>query len=455
MPEPRRFYSHRSEEIRASAGIHTGQDLHVPLNHTHDPKRPSWVTTAADPHTDFSLQNLPWGVFRRQGLEPRGGVAIGDCVFDLAAALASGLFRGSDMDVAHAAARSDLREFLSLGNAAASALRSRVFELLAEGGERANEASSLRDKLLVPLDSVELMLPLAPGSFTDFCSSLHHIRRMGRGRPTHPAWDKLPVAYNGRASSVRASGSPVQRPRGQFAQPGSSETLFGPEPMLDFELELGAWLNQDTTLGEPITVEAASRCIFGYCLVNDWSARAIQFFEMALGPFLGKSFLTTISPWIVSEEALAPFRTDAPRRESGEPPVPQHLHDAPDGGIAIGLEATLQTAAMRASGAAPHPIVRTNTRHLHWTFAQMIAHQASNGCSLGCGDLVACGTVSGPEDISRACLAEHVQPLALPGGESRSYLQDGDEVALSARAIRDGYASIGFGTCAGKICAAK
>jgi fumarylacetoacetase len=433
----------------------------VQLNDTHDPERASWLESANHVSSDFPIQNLPFGVFKRlHGLghgHGRGGVAIGDHVIDLGAVLELGLLTGSVADVALAASGPSLEPLLRLGRPAARALRAALSDLLRVGGARANEARALAERWLVPLADVAVQLPLEPRSFTDFCASRHHFERMGAGRTLHPAFNVLPVAYNGRASSVRASGFPVRRPLGLFGEAGSAGRIAA-EPMLDFELELGAWLSGDSPLGQPLPLTAAEEHVFGYCLVNDWSARAIQFFEMALGPFLGKSFMTTVSPWIVTVDALAPFRIPGPVRAASQPAVPTHLRcetDQREGGLSLSLEARLYSQLARVRGAAPVTIVRTDTRHLYWTFAQMIAHQASNGCDLRSGDLVATGTVSGPQDEARACLAEltavGTQPLSLADGEQRTFLEDGDELSLHARAQRPGQTTIGFGECRGIV----
>jgi fumarylacetoacetase len=331
-----------------------------------------------------------------------------------------------------------------------SALRARHSDLFREGGAGDREQLGA---LLVPMAEAELLLPLKPTAFTDFCTSYDHIRRMGGGPPKLAALS-LPVAYNGRASSVRPSGTPVVRPSGQFeTPPGSNEVKFGPEPMLDFELEFGAWLRGGNALGEPLDVREAEALMFGCCLVNDWSARGIQFFESILGPHLGKSFLTTISPWIVTMEALAPFRVAARGRTEDEPAVPAYLLGAADreaGGINIELTADLASAE-----GAQARIVRSNLAELFWTLAQMVAHQASNGAPLEAGDLIATGTVSGAAEEARACLAEITlrggAPIELPDGSKRTMLEDGDTLTLRGRAVAEGYVSIGFGACAGTI----
>jgi fumarylacetoacetase len=421
------------------------------LNPTHDPARRSWIESANDPDGDFPIQNLPFGLFDA-GDGPRGGVAIGDRIVDLVRLRATGLLTGQAGEAAQAATGPTLAPLLSCTPAAVSALRARLSDLLRRGGDGQGIAAAL-----IPMADAELLLPLKPAAFTDFCTSYDHIRRMGGGTPKLPALS-LPVAYNGRASSVRASGAPVVRPCGQYeTAPGSGEVRFGPEPMLDFELEFGAWLRGGNRIGVGVGMADAEAMLFGCCLVNDWSARGIQFFESVLGPHLGKSFLTTISPWIVTMEALAPFRIAARGRAEGEPDVPAYLRDAADrarGGIAIELTADLATGTGTGTGQAQR-IVRSNLRDLYWTLAQMVAHQASGGAPLEAGDLIATGTVSGPEEEARACLAEITirggAPIAFADGTTRTMLEDGDTLTLRGRAMAEGFVPIGFGPCAGNI----
>ncbi|MBN8831379.1 MAG: fumarylacetoacetate hydrolase family protein [Sphingomonadales bacterium] len=418
--------------------------MSIEINATHDPARRSWVESANRPETDFPIQNLPFGLFRT-GDHVRGGVALGDRIVDVAALLRTGLLRGAAAEAAQAAAGPDLAPLLACAPTAVSALRAELSELFREGG-RGDRAAL--ESVLVPMASAELLLPLKPTAFTDFCTSIDHIKRMGQ-RDAPLAAMALPVAYNGRASSVVVSGTPVVRPTGQFIPaPGSSDFRFGPEPMLDFELEFGVWLREGNGMGQPIGMAGADSAMFGCCLVNDWSARGIQFFESILGPHLGKSFVTTISPWIVTMEALAPFRVAARGRDAGEPDVPGYLLDPADrnhGGIDIELTAEL----------AGQRIVRTNLKELFWTLAQMVAHQASNGAPLERGDLIATGTVSGAAQEARACLAEITmrggETIALPDGSSRSWLHDGDTLTLRGKAQAQGYVPIGFGECAGTI----
>lgn len=415
------------------------------INATHDPSRRSWVASA-NSLSDFPLQNLPFGLFRLPRQPPRGGVALGEEIIDLAHLLESGLLQGGARSAAHAASGDSLASLLACDPSEVSALRAQLSELFKEG----NDSPRAR-QCLVPAASAELLLPLKPPAFTDFCTSIDHIRRMGKGSAPLAAMS-LPVAYNGRASSVRVSGTPVMRPWGQFQDSPGAPVRFAPEPLLDFELEVGAWLRGGNALGSPLSVAAAEQMIFGCCLVNDWSARGIQFFESILGPHLGKSFLTSVSPWIVTREALAPFRVPARGRESNEPAVPAHLFDPADraaGAIQVELTAELHSA----SGARLR-ITRSQLADLYWTLAQMIAHQASNGAPLETGDLIATGTVSGASEDSRGCLAEITlggSPLLLPDGTSRTMLSDGDTLTLRGMAHAEGFVSIGFGVCSGTL----
>ena len=424
------------------------------LNVTHDPTRRSWIESANIPNHDFPLQNLPLGVFSAHGKSLRAGIAIGDQVLDITAANRAGLFTGLAEKAAQAVADGSLNALMALGPSASSALRLQVFELLAVGGAASVRAQAHADQLLLPINTVEMQLPCAIGGFTDFLTSVEHLSRARSA--THPdnpvpeAFYHLPLAYNGRASSVRVSGHNVIRPHGQSRGVGGA-VYFGPAKALDFELELGAFVGPGNDLGARITVQAAPDHLFGYCLLNDWSARDIQRWETTpLGPFLGKSFCSVVSPWIVSAEALAPFQVSARARTADEPVVLPHLHDAEDlarGGLDLQLEAWLTSASMRSTGLPPLNVTRTNTKHLYWTFAQMVAHHTSNGCDLRPGDLMGSGTASGPDLASRGCLAEFQEPLLLPDGTTRQWLIDGDELVFKARASKDGYVSIGFGEC--------
>jgi fumarylacetoacetase len=429
------------------------------LNETHDPACRSWLPAANHPDTDFPIQNLPLGIFREGG-STRPGVAIGDRIFDLRAALDLGFISGEASDAARAAAGNSLNALMALGARPASILRARLSELLRIDSPERAQVESHADRLLVPMSSAEMLLPAKVGNFTDFvCSTFHAQRAVRRPliSPMAPALCYMPVAYHGRASSVRISGEEVRRPRGQFKD-SDGTVVFGPSRALDFEFEVGAFVSTGNPLGSPVPIDSASSHIFGYCLLNDWSARDVQFWENILGPFLSKSLSTTISPWIVSAEALAPFRT--PIFRPPQPDWPQLLAyldsyaDRAEGGIDIDLEVFLSTSRMRESGDSPARVVSTNFKYAYWSFAQMIAHHTSNGCNLQPGDLLGSGTVSGPTDESRACLLEHGEPLRLPNGECRQYLDDGDEIVFKARAERDGYVAIGFGECRARIMAA-
>ncbi|RJF69514.1 fumarylacetoacetase [Rhodopseudomonas palustris] len=425
------------------------------LDFTHDPARKSWVVSANEATTDFPIQNLPFCMFSRAGDAPRPGVAIGAEILDLGAAARLGLF---DAEAAAAidCCNEGLNPILALAGPSATSLRHRLSELL--GADRAPGGT---ERLLIAQHDVRFHLPAQIGGFTDFFTSLYHTERGGRvTRPDNPVpanFRSMPIAYNSRASSVRISGEDIRRPLGQRRRP-DGEVHFGPCESLDFELELGALIGKGNDLGEPVRIAEAGERLFGYCLVNDWSARDIQRWEsFPLGPFLAKTLSTSVSPFVVTADALKPFRVAAAERPPGDPKLLPYLHDEADqqsGGISLMMEAYLLTDSMRADGAAPYRITRANFRDMYWTFAQMVAHHTSNGCNLRVGDLIGSGTVSGPTDDSRACLAEIVgsgDSISLPNGERRTWLQDGDTVVFRARAERYGYVPIGFGECSGRI----
>jgi fumarylacetoacetase len=432
------------------------------IDETHDPKRQSWVGSAQG-HADFPIQNLPFGVFSVKGDAPRGGVAIGDEILDLTAALGAGLFSGEAKRAAVAAAGATLNPLMALGRQPRVALRKRLSALLAaEGGEGAN-AQKLAAKLLHKAADCTLHLPAVIGAFTDFYAGIHHAVNGGRRRrpdaPLTPNYKYVPVAYHSRASSVCISGAPIKRPSGQLMLAKDAEPSFGPCQKLDFELELGVWIGPGNALGEPIPVAQAADHIVGLCLLNDWSARDIQDWEMQpLGPFLAKNFGTTISPWVITAEALAPFRIPQAPRPEGDPRPLAYLWDDADqqsGAFAVELEVLLSTDGLRAQGMPPQPLSLSNTRHLYWTVAQMLAHHTCGGCNLQPGDLFGSGTISAPTSSGYGSIRELSQdgqrPITLPSGETRSFVEDGDEVIFRARARRDGYVSIGFGDCRSRI----
>lgn len=424
----------------------------VAVNDTHDSKRRSWVESANTPGTEFPIQNLPLGVFQTAGGDPRGGVAIGNQILDFAASLEAGLFSDGAKQAAREATGPTLNALMALGNDAASALRAAVSDILTQGSKSQSKA----ERCLVPMAEASMGLPAHIGSFTDFLCSRDHTMRMSPDGKLPPAFTSLPIAYHSRATTVRVSGTPLIRPNGQF-QGTNGEVVFGPEPRLDYELELGAWIVRGNDFGRPIPIEEAADHVFGYCLLNDWSARGIQFWESRpLGPFLGKSMMTTVSPWIVMAEAMAPFQVAPPARESNEqaPAFLNSYADQREGSMDIRLQAEWSTAETRTDGTPPTVVTRTNFRHCFWTFAQMVAHHASNGCNLEPGDLLGSGTTSGPTDESRACIAELNGKGSTPidiGGEPRMWLEDGDEINFRGRAEQEGFATIGFGECRGIV----
>lgn len=434
------------------------------VNATHDPTLESWVDSANQPETDFPIQNLPVGVFRRRGSDEafRVGVAIGDQIFDVTRAVALGLFDGDAAVAAEACGQPSLNGLMALGPGPNSALRSRLSDILRARGPLGGDAA-LAEGALVPQDEAEMAMPAQIGDYTDFYCSIHHATNVGSlfrpDNPLLPNYKHIPIGYHGRSSSIVLDGTPVVRPSGQRKAPDESAPTFGPSRLLDYELELGFFVGTGNALGSPIPMAEAGAQIFGYCLVNDWSARDVQAWEyQPLGPFLGKSFNTTVSPWVVTTEALAPFRVAAPERPEGDPRPLPYLDDAQDqarGGLDLVLEVHLSTAAMRERGDAPVRLSRGNARDLYWTPAQMLAHHASNGCNLNPGDLIASGTVSGPTKDARGCLLELTwrgsEPITLPDGETRRFLEDGDEVILRGHCVREGATRIGFGSCRGIV----
>ena len=422
----------------------------------------SWIASA-NQHADFPLQNLPLGVFSPVGGEPRGGVAIGELIFDLKAAVADDLFRGEAAEAPVLAGGDRLDAFFALPAAIRGAFRRQLTELLAEGSPQQARLEALGEELLHPACACRMHLPARIGDYTDFYVGIHHALNVGRlFRPDNPLlanYKYVPIGYHGRASTIVVSGTPVRRPHGQSLPPGQSVPVFGPCRRLDYELELGIWIGAGNEQGQPIPIGEAGEHVAGFCLLNDWSARDLQAWEyQPLGPFLSKNFATTISPWVVTAEALAPYRKAQPARPQGDPQPLDYLLDARDqaeGAFDIELEVLLQTRSMRERGRPPERIALSNTLHMYWTVAQMVAHHTVGGCKLQPGDLFGSGTLSGPEPGSLGSLLETTRggrlPLPLPGGEQRTYLEAGDEIIMRARCRREGFPSLGFGECRGTI----
>lgn len=435
------------------------------LDETHDSGAQSWVESANVAGADFPIQNLPFGVFRKRGSgAARVGVAIGDSIVDVSR-LSKRLMADPDATSAGNACRSDsLSHLMALGAVPRCALRRRLHALLHK--DAPVEDRKLVSRHLVRQADVEMLLPAVVGDYTDFYSSIFHATRVGglfrSDAPLLPNYKYIPIGYHGRASSLVPSGTAVRRPCGQ-TRDGDAEPRFGPSQALDYELEVGFFVSVGNSLGEAIAISAAEEHIFGVCLVNDWSARDVQAWEyQPLGPFLSKSFATSLSPWVVTMEALAPFRTRAFTRAEGDPPPLPYLFDSSDqeyGGLDLGLEVLLSSARMREVRIAPACLSRGNFRDMYWTMAQMLTHHASNGCNLRPGDLLASGTVSGPSKDARGCLLELTsrgkEPITLPTGEQRKFLEDGDEVVLRGFCERDGFRRIGLGDCRGVVLPAK
>lgn len=430
------------------------------LNQTHDPALNSWVESANAPAHDFPIQNLPFAVFRRRGHheEFRGGVAIGDFVVDLGHVHAAGIFSGLAHQALVAANKPQLNELMALGKPAWSALRRALSQALAAGSKwQAQIAPALFEQ-----SEVEYAVPARIGDYTDFYTSIHHATTVGRlfrpDNPLLPNYHWVPIGYHGRSSSIGVSCQRFRRPSGQTLPPGNTTPQFGPSKRLDYEVELGIFIGPGNSLGSPIDIAQAEDHIFGLCLLNDWSARDLQAWEyQPLGPFLAKNFATAISPWVVTLEALAPYRM--PFLRPAEDPRPLPYLDSPGntehGAFDIRIQALLQTARMRSERAAPHPLSHTSYRHAYWTAAQLVTHHTVNGCNLQPGDLLGTGTQSGPLPQEAGSLLELTaggkQPIALPNGEQRTFLQDGDTLLMRAWCERPGAARIGFGEVAGGV----
>lgn len=418
----------------------------------------SWVESANNPETDFPLANLPYGVFRHAH-STRIGVAIGDQILDLRAVASESLFAELPSELVDACTASVLNSLMALGPSAWSSLRRTIMSLL--NADASSDVQRRVRALLLPMREAEMQLPAQIGDYTDFYASVHHATRVGKlfrpDNPLLPNYKYVPIGYHGRASSIVVSGHGARRPSGQTKSPQATEPSFGPCRSLDYELEVGVFIGTGNELGKPINIADAEQHIFGLCLVNDWSARDIQSWEyQPLGPFLAKNFATTISPWIVPIETLAPYRVAMEPRPAGDPAPLPYLTSASSTQAAIDLvlEVSISSRRMKDAGMAPMRLSRGNLRDLYWSVAQLVTHHASNGCHLRPGDLLATGTISGPEEGSEGCLLEmkhRTQPIVLPTGETRVFLEDGDEVIFRAIAQREGLPRIGFGLCSGTV----
>ena len=434
-----------------------------PLDHTHTPSARSWLASANAPDGDFPIQNLPFGVLRRGGSNEafRGAVAIGDRALDLAALHGHGALGGDAADALALAAQPSLNDFMAAGPRARHALRHALFGALRD--DAAPRVQQVLRSCLIPLADVEHALPTRIGDYTDFYTSIHHAMNVGRllfpNNPLTPNFQWLPIAYHGRASSVVISGTDFHRPHGQAMPPGAAAPVYTPCTRLDYELEMAFFIGPGNPLGKPVLLPQAEQHIFGMSLLNDWSARDHQFWEMApLGPFLGKNFCTSISPWIVTMDALAPYRVPFDR-PAGDPQPLAYLNDAGNraqGSIDVQLSVGIESSAHRARGLPPAEVSRTSFRHQYWTIAQMLTQHTLGGCNLQAGDLCGTGTISGPTPAEAGALVElsvgGTQPITLTGtGEQRAFLHDGDAVILGGWCERAGAARIGFGECRGTV----
>ena len=415
----------------------------------------SFIDISPDSH--FPLENLPFGIFQPKEGKPRAGVAIGDLIADLSVLEGLGHFRSPEIHGRKVFSEDSLNSFLALGRRAWRKTRETLQHLLSADTATLRDDARLREKVFHAQKDVVMKLPARIGNYTDFYSSYHHARNVGtmlRGpeNALMPNWKWLPVAYHGRASSVVVSGTDVRRPQGQTKAPDASVPTFGPTKSLDYELEMAFLIGPGNSLGEPVPIDRAMDHIFGFVLMNDWSARDIQAWEyQPLGPFLAKNFCTSISPWVVTLEALKPFRKPLPPQDPG--PLP-YLRAKSDFTFDIHLQARLQTSSMNA----PHVITRTNFQNLYWSIAQQLVHHTVNGCNLEPGDLLASGTISGATEESRGCMLEltwrGANPLKLPNGESRKWLEDGDTLSITGYSQGGGY-RIGFGEVSGRVLAAS
>ena len=432
----------------------------IPLNETHHPHLRSWVDSANAADTDFPIQNLPFGVFHRYSSTEsfRVGVAIGDQILDLTAAQAKSVFTGDADLAAQACCAPTLNAYMAMGSHAWSALRLALSRALREGYALQSALSTC----LVAQADAEFAVPAQIGDYTDFYTSVHHATNIGKllrpDNPLLPNYKWVPIGYHGRSSSIGISGQDVRRPVSQVMRPGATEPVLAPSARMDYELEMGIFVGPGNALGEPVSMQQAEQHVFGICLFNDWSARDVQGWEyQPLGPFLAKNFASTVSPWIVTMEALAPYRQAWARAEGDPQPLP--YLDSPElrkqGAVNIELEVFIQSATMREQGMAEHRLSHSNFRDAYWSVSQMVAHHTVNGCNLQPGDLLGSGTQSGPTPDEAGSLMElskgGKEPITLPNGETRTFLEDGDTVVFRGTCTAPGAARIGFGEVRGTL----
>ena len=434
------------------------------INETHDINLKSWVASANEANCDFPIQNLPFAEVRRKNSDEafRGAVAIGDQVIDLAKVNELGLFSGDAQVAVKAASQATLNEFMGLGQQYWSALRLALSKALREG---ASEQAQLSEALIAQAD-IEFALPCRIGDYTDFYTSIYHATAVGSlfrpDNPLLPNYKWVPIGYHGRSSSIDVSGQTFHRPNGQTKAPDAEVPSFGPCKRLDYELELGIYLGKGNELGDAIAIENAENHVFGFCVFNDWSARDLQAWEyQPLGPFLAKNFASTVSPWIVTTEALAPFRTSWTRDENDPQPMDylESAHNREFGAFDIKMDVQIETEKMRAAGEAPTQVSKSSFKHSYWTVAQMVTHHTVNGCNFQPGDMLGSGTQSGPEHEEAGSLLElsrgGKEKITLANGEQRTFLEDGDNVIMRGWCEKDGFARIGFGSVEGTVLPAK
>ena len=423
------------------------------IDRSHDPARRSWVPSANEAGADFPIQNLPWGVFRDDEGAARIGVAIGDQVLDAQSAVLDNHLPDLPGTIACALCATTLNQFMGLGHDSWTVARHAIADLL-------DAESETRDELLRPMAGTEMLLPATIGDYTDFYASRYHATNVGRmfrpdGEPLMPNYLHLPVGYHGRASSIVVSGTPVRRPHGQL-KPDDAAPVFKPVRLLDYELEFGAFIGEGNDMGTRVQMDQAMDRLFGIVILNDWSARDVQKWEyQPLGPFNAKNFASTISPWVVTMDALAPFRLAGPARLDEDPDLLDYLRPVTEDVLDVTCEVRLASATMREAGEEPVRLTRGSLSDLCWSFAQMLAHHTSTGCPMHAGDLIGSGTISGPSKDSRGCLLELTwrgsEPIELPDGTQRRFLLDGDELTISAFCESGDARRIGLGSCSGIV----